>query len=457
MAKKEIKYDPKPRLGYRMLKAYVRFFHDKWYYRNVYWLNTDNVPDDGVPVMIVSDHQNGLNDPLGTIFSVHNRKKRKMRFVARADVFRKIFQRPLSWLGILPAYRAQYQGEGSAARNRFMLGESGEELIQGGAVVIYPEAGHQDKRWLGSFSAGYLHLIFEAARKTGFEKEMFVLPSCNHYSDYVRFREQLLIKYGTPISLAPYYKLYEEDQKAAQNAVNAVIREQISDLMLNITDLENYDAIDFLRETYGVGYARKQGYNPRKLPDKLLSDKELFARMDSARQEWNEDLLKVYDDARELSAGETELKLEDRFFSARPALGMLLLKGLGMLMTFPLFVIALVPNILVYLAPKLMTRRIEDIMLHGGINLALSILVTMPVLYIAMFFVTQGVTGSWIAAGVHFLALPWLAVFAWNYSQWFLKWLKGWRFRGLDSKGRLDVLRKTRERIYSLLDSVLAR
>lgn len=456
MAKEKIQYDPKPRLGYRILKEYVRFFHNKWYYRNVYWLNTQNIPED-VPVMIVSDHQNGLNDPLGTIFSVPNRKKRKMRFVARADVFRPIFQRPLSWLGILPAYRVQYQGEGSAARNRFMLGESGEELINGGTVVIYPEAGHQDKRWLGNFSAGYLHLIFEAARKTEFKKEMFVLPSCNHYSDYVRFREQLLIKYGTPISLAPYYKLYEEDQKAAQNAVNAVIREQISGLMLNITDLDNYKAIDFLRDTYGVGYAASQGYNPRKLSDKLLSDKEFFARLDSAKNEGDENIQRIYDDAATLSSGEEQMKVDDRFFERNPGSGIMLLKGLGMLAALPLFVFALIPNILVYLAPKLMTRRIEDIMLHGGINLAISVLVTMPLLYISMFFVTQGVTGSWIAAGVHFLALPWLAVFAWNYSRWFLKWMKGWRFHRLDSVGKLDVLRDLRNRIYASLDAVLAR
>lgn len=448
------KYNGRPRLGYKIFKAYIGFFHNRFYYRNVYWLNTENIPDN-VPLMIASNHQNGLNDPLGVIFSVPNRLKRKIRFIARADVFLPAVKNILSWLGILPAFRNEHQGEGSAARNRFMLSEAEEELNLNGTVGIYPEAGHQHRHWLGRFSVGYLHIIFEAARLTDFQKEMFVLPSCNHYSNYFRFREQMLIKYGEPISLAPYYHLYRENPRAAQHEVNEAVRQQISDLMLNITDQENYDAIDFIRNTYGIDYARRKGLDPRHLPDKLSSDKQLFRDFEDAKRKFPKRITDLCDNADKVQEGIRQLNINDRDFDRKPFAIAMLLKGIGLILLSPLFVFACVPNILVYFAPRLMTGRIEDTMLHSGINLAVSAIITVPVLYILTFFLMHWLTGSWLAASIHFIALPFLAIFAWNYSRACKRWMQKLRFRREDRRGRLAELRRLREEMHVWLDAIL--
>ena len=128
-----------------------------------------------------------------------------------------------------------------AANNAASFEDIEDELLHDGTVLLYPEAGHQDKHWLGQFSLVYLHILFEAARKTGFQKEMFVLPSCNHYSDYFHAREKMLVCYGTPISLAPYYELYQTRPRTAQRQVNQLVRQQINDMMLNINDLPSVD------------------------------------------------------------------------------------------------------------------------------------------------------------------------------------------------------------------------
>ena len=44
---------------YSGFKSYVRFLTEKIYYRKVYYLNTENVPEDGTPLLVVSDHQIG--------------------------------------------------------------------------------------------------------------------------------------------------------------------------------------------------------------------------------------------------------------------------------------------------------------------------------------------------------------------------------------------------------------
>ena len=54
---------------YRAFKSYVRFLVEKVYYRRTYYINKDNVPADGTSLLVVSDHQNSMNDALGVLMS----------------------------------------------------------------------------------------------------------------------------------------------------------------------------------------------------------------------------------------------------------------------------------------------------------------------------------------------------------------------------------------------------
>ena len=97
-------------LIYRMFRAYVRFVHDTFFYKHVYRIGTENIPSDGTPVLIASNHQNCLCDPLGVLFTF---KDRKPSFLVRADVFsvHPLVSRILRKMGLLPAYRLSFDGE----------------------------------------------------------------------------------------------------------------------------------------------------------------------------------------------------------------------------------------------------------------------------------------------------------------------------------------------------------
>ena len=55
---------------YRAFKSYVRFLVEKVYYRRTYYINKDKVPVDGTSLLVVSDHQNSMNDALGILMSM---------------------------------------------------------------------------------------------------------------------------------------------------------------------------------------------------------------------------------------------------------------------------------------------------------------------------------------------------------------------------------------------------
>lgn len=148
---------------YRIFKAYVKFLVEKVYYRRVHYINTGNVPSDGTPLLIVSDHQNSLNDALGVLLSISDRI---VHFIVRADVFAlgPFVDKFLRKIGLLPAFRLDWEGESALNNNAATFRDSEKVLLDGNTVVIYPEAGHQTRHFLGTFSYGYTKMAFEAAK-----------------------------------------------------------------------------------------------------------------------------------------------------------------------------------------------------------------------------------------------------------------------------------------------------
>lgn len=451
------KTSAKPTMSYRLFKGYVRLYHNKIYYKKSYTVGAENIPEE-CPLLIVSNHQNSLCDPLALLFSIRNRRGRKVRVISRADVFnRPKTGKFLNWLGILPAYRLAIDGEDYQTNNLETFESAENELLNDGTVVIFPEGKHQNKRWLGKFSSGYLHIAFEAAEKSNFEKEIFILPSCNHYSDFFNTKEDVLIKFGKPISLAPFYELYKTKPRTAQRQVNALVREQVEELMLNVTDLENYEAFDYLRNTYGVRYAEEQGYNPDKLPEKLLADKKLYKELESAKTENPELIQSIYDDTLKLKQKTEQLGLEDACFDKKNKLWRIFLELFLFALFFPLFLIATFPNLMIVYAPTSLTKNIKDPMLHSSFKFAIGILLTVPVLYMFSFlFVWKVVTGSFLFSIIFLSLLPVLGAFAVNYKKRWRSLKKEWIYFSMFGNGELFDLISLRQKIYNQLDELLS-
>lgn len=54
----------KPSILFRILRSYISFWTDIIYYRKTYTIGKENIPSPGEPLILVSNHQNALNDAL---------------------------------------------------------------------------------------------------------------------------------------------------------------------------------------------------------------------------------------------------------------------------------------------------------------------------------------------------------------------------------------------------------
>ena len=447
----------KPRDHNLFLKAfryYLQFVNSGLYFRKEHIVGIEKVPVDGTPLIIVSNHQNCLNDPLSVCMNLTDRR---MNFIARANVFNNpIAAKFLRKIGLLPAYRMSHEGYAAVSKNRAMMDAAGQALSDGETLMMFPEAGHQDKRWLGTFKIGYLKIAFEAAERLNFEHDVMILPSCNHYSNYFHARTDMVIRFGDPISLMPYYEKFKEEPRATMMEINAIVHEKIKELMLHIEDLEHYDQIDFLRETgYGRKYAIKHGFKFNYLPSRLLSDQKLVSALQDAYTEHPEEMEKIYEDTATLAKGLKDLKIRDWLFIRDPKWPMAALRGLWLLLLLPIFILSIIPTGLLFLIPKIFLKAwIKDHMFYSSFHVGVSVFVSIPLCFILPIILLWIFAGFWWALG-YMLAFPIMFVLAWNYMRLFWRFIGTCTYIKRSNRPIISKLRDLRNSIYERLDNLL--
>ena len=440
----------------KAFRAYIQYVNSGLYFRKEHVLGLENVPVNGTPVVVVANHQNCLNDPLCVCLQLTDRR---MNFLARANVFKNpIANKALRAMGLLPAYRMGYEHFSEVSKkNQETLGAACDALIDGETVMLYPEAGHQDKRWLGVFKLGYLRIAFAAAEKMEFKKDVMILPSCNHYSNYFHARTDMLIKFGEPISLMPYYERYKETPREVMVELNKLIRSKIQDMMLHVDDLEHYEQIDFLRENeYGKKYAVEHGYNFNYLPSRLLSDQKLVDALQTAAKEHPEKMEMVYADTDKLMKGLKKLNIRDWLFRRNPGVEAAVLRGLALLLLLPLFIASIIPTGLLYVIPKIFLKKmIKDQMFVSTFNVAVSVFVSVPLCLILPVILLWVYLGFFWALG-YFIAFPLMFILSWNYMRMFMRFVGACNFIKRKNRAEIKELRKLRYNLLKELDDILA-
>ncbi|MBO4657586.1 MAG: 1-acyl-sn-glycerol-3-phosphate acyltransferase, partial [Bacteroidales bacterium] len=156
---------------YELTYNYLHFVHNYVYYRQYRVNGKENLPkDEGY--LVISNHQNSLNDALGILFATG---KKHPVFIARADIFKKpAIGKILRWLKMMPAYRVR-DGVDELGKNEEIFRQAARVITEGDPIVLFPEALHQDGRYLGTFKKGFARIAFETVEQTDFKMKMKII------------------------------------------------------------------------------------------------------------------------------------------------------------------------------------------------------------------------------------------------------------------------------------------
>ncbi len=384
----------KPDWKYTALSPYVELMHNFVFYKNFYVLHRERIPKNK-PIVAISNHQNGLSDALGVLFTF-SKDKRYPVFIARGDIFKKPWAvKGLRFLRIMPAFRRQDVGFANVKHNEEIFDQAADVLNNNGVVALFPEAGHQDRHFLGTFKKGFARIAFRAAAKRDFKEPVYVLPMSNHYTNYFSVQGQLVMTVGEPIDISYLYDTYQENPNLALKLLTDRAREVVESLMLNIKNKEFYEEYEMICEIFSREILVKEGKAFNYLPDQLDASKRIVARLEQLEQEDPDKHAQLMEDTYQYIRAIEKLHLRDWIFAKKiSVVGFLGSSLLGLILA-PIVIVSWLLYFIPFNVSFLITRKIKDQMLHSSFHFALWTLVTYPIWFIILSLVIGFSTHLW--------------------------------------------------------------
>lgn len=193
----------------------------------------DVVPDRG-PVVFVANHPNSIMDPLvlGAV------TKRKVNYIAHAGLFRNpLIRWFLRGCGVIPVYRRQDDPD-KMDQNVRMFEECTNALEKGETIGIFPEGTSDVVRKVKKVKTGAARIVLETEAKHDFQLGVKLIPVGLHFYSISHFRSRVLVNFGEPIELEPYFEKYRAEGFEGVKALTAEIEKRLMELTVNVRDEE---------------------------------------------------------------------------------------------------------------------------------------------------------------------------------------------------------------------------
>lgn len=210
------------------------------FYRHFSISGKKKFPRRPIPTVVVSNHQNGMMDPMMTSIA----SRRPLHWLTRADLFKsRLSNKILRHLNMLPVYRQHDQVNDIMGKNQESFSEAVDLILNGRVISLFPEGNHAQHKSLRPLKKGLARIVFMAAEKSDFKEDIAIIACGLDYSEYSSFRADLLIRFSSPLYASKYYDTYQEDPKKAMSDMMADVKNILGDCMLNIRSKTWYKLI----------------------------------------------------------------------------------------------------------------------------------------------------------------------------------------------------------------------
>lgn len=387
---------------YYSFKWYIKQVHDTLLLRKRYVFGLENLPKEGERYFIVCNHQNTGNDPLNIVFALPFHVRTCA--MARANLFEihpKITSF-LHWVGMVPAFRFDYEGAQGVESNYSSFDQVAERLNAGFPFIVFPEAGHTQGHYIGRFTTGTVRIAFHAAKQNGWKEDVKILPTATHYSDYFGVQIDFIWKIAPAISLQPYYEEFQEHPNTVMRKITRQMHDTIQQMMLD-EGAEDYETKDFLRLST-LNFPQRDRLA---LPQRLEKDQAFASRLNSHPQ-----YAEIIAAAQQLQEKLQQIGTTEPVLASQPGVLSLLAHLLLHVMLLPCWPLLFWPHALCYSLPLLMLKT--DRMFTNTYRYIFSVLLIYPLTALLT------ILGLGLGFGLWWQSVLWVAL-------WPLTGKLGWR------------------------------
>ncbi|MEN9812949.1 MAG: hypothetical protein RL479_1635 [Verrucomicrobiota bacterium] len=178
---------------YRMMLPWVGSAVTR-YHRITGTEGIEKIPEPGVPVILVCNHQNGLMDPL-----IHCglMRQHQVHWLTRSDIFYHPVARFLMFsFNQMPIFRQRDRLPDIDARNRRIFEICVERLRCGAVIGLFPEGNHHGSKSIRPMKRGFVDLLDLGLKTDPTLARLQLLPVGLDYEQYDGFRRRLRYRVG---------------------------------------------------------------------------------------------------------------------------------------------------------------------------------------------------------------------------------------------------------------------
>ena len=415
--------------------TFLRYFVD-WSVRSSFRKyqieNIENLPKEG-SVIWASNHTNALMVPMVMLPA----NKIRNVFVARADIFKKNWaKRVLYFLRVMPIYRIR-DGINAVKHNDEAIDQATGVIMDGVPYIIFPEATHRAKHSLLKLSKGIFHIAENAIEKSN-GKPVYIQPIGVEYSDYFRFRNKVLVRFGKPINVNRFLEEHsDEPAPVAMLQMRGILTEALAKEIVYIPDDEDYDAIweyaklkadnrEYFKKTLAEIESR-EGHKLKGLLKIQAVDKQAVAEALEMKEKNPDEARALFSKVDALRVWRIQNGISVYSIANEKSGWQLLLKTLVALLGIPYYCFCAIVGSIKWVPIVLILRGVKDDAFYNtaryGVRLGLAIpaLIVWALVYFLVF--------KWqIAAILLALSLPSLK-FLYDYGEYFRRYISDIRWK----------------------------
>lgn len=435
----------KKSLGYNLLKSWIRFWHNIFFYKEFIVLGKGNVPTDK-PLIFAPNHQNALMDALALIFSI----KKQLVFVARADIFKKpAVARILYFMKILPIYRVR-DGFDTVKKSKDIILKTIDIITSDSAMVILPEGSHSGIRRLRPLKKGFARMAFQTEEANNFNLDIHIVPVGIDYDNYQSYRSSPIVNFGEPIAVKEYIEQYKANPAIAINQIKERLSEHIKPLIVNIENEDNYDLYNELRVIYRSHMAKTLKLDAKDVHYRIYIDQQLIKRVSEYEKQNPTGTSELKDIVLGFVKLRDELGFTNSIVEQKGTNTMkLIFNSIALLATLPVFLYGAINNFLPYWLPIKLSKKMKDPQFQSSFKFVISLL-SFPVFYLIQTLTILFVFNDWETVLAYLLSLPLTAPLAWWWRQVFIKTEIGWNYKIISSGKKREFVE-----LQNLYDTII--